>query len=163
MSQEMILIVAIGAVLVLGLLYLILQRSKAPAPVSSTLPLQLQAYERLVILAERIGLRQLISSLPSEGLSTREYQATLIESIKREFEYNVSQQIYVSPKAWEAVQSLKEQNIYVVNQLSSYLPAGSTGKDLGKAIVEYLSSGEHAGLQQVVTEALNVEAKKLIH
>ena len=105
----------------------------------------------------------MIGSLPAEGLGVREYQAALIESIKREYEYNVSQQIYVSPKAWEAVQSLKEQNIYVVNQLSSYLPAGSTGKDLGKAIAEYLSTGEHASLQQVVTEALNIEAKKLIH
>jgi hypothetical protein len=129
----------------------------------STLPLQLQAYERLVILAERIGLRNLIGNLPADGLSAREYQAVLVDAIKREYEYNVSQQIYVTPKAWEAVQRLKEQNIYVINQISSYLNGDAGGRDLARAIAEYLSGPENATLQQIVLEGLNLEAKKLMH
>ena len=170
MYSENVLII-VGAIVVLGILVIIiLLRSKAaPAKTDapsgpSTLPLQLQAYERLVILAERIGLRYLIGSQSTEGLSAREYQAVLVEAIKREYEYNVSQQIYVAPKAWEAVQRLKEQNIYVVNQIGSYLNGDAGGKDLARALAEYLSGqGDAGALQQIVMDGLNIEAKKLMH
>jgi hypothetical protein len=168
-NTQLILIILV-AILILGLLAYIFFRPRAAAGTkpsaaqgASTIPLQLQAYERLIILAERIGLRHLIGSFPTEGLGAREYQALLVDAIKKEYEYNVSQQIYVAPKAWEAVQNLKEQNLFVINQLSSYIPAEATAKDLGKAIAEYLSGNEHASLQQVVMEALNYEARKLMH
>lgn len=168
-NTQLILIILV-AILILGLLAYVFFRPRttagektAAAPGPSTIPLQLQAYERLIILAERIGLRHLIGSFPTEGLSAREYQAMLVDAVKKEYEYNVSQQIYVAPKAWEAVQNLKEQNIFVVNQLASYIPQDATAKDLGKAIAEYLAGNEHASLQQIVMEALNFEAKKLMH
>src|SRR5678816_4931261 len=70
-----------------------------------TKPLRLQAYERLVLLAERVALPNLISRLSQPGLSAREMQFLLIESIKQEYEYNSSQQIYVSETAWNAAVS----------------------------------------------------------
>ena len=75
----------------------------------STRPLQLQAYERLVILTERVALPNLVSRANQPGLSAREMQILMLESIKQEFEYNSSQQIYVSHVAWQAVNNLKEQ------------------------------------------------------
>ncbi|MFL5788260.1 MAG: hypothetical protein ACJ748_09410, partial [Flavisolibacter sp.] len=76
----------------------------------STRPLQLQAYERLVLLCERIALPNLISRVSQPGLSAREMQVFLIETIKQEYEYNASQQIYVSTIAWDAVRNLRDQN-----------------------------------------------------
>ncbi|TDX01146.1 DUF7935 family protein [Dinghuibacter silviterrae] len=160
-------IIAIAVVFLGGMAYFLFRPKNKPAeaknPGPSTLPLQLQAYERLVILAERIGLRSLIGNQPTDGLSAKEYQALLVDAIKREYEYNVSQQIYVAPKAWEAVQNLKEQNIYVINQISSFLNGEAGGRDLARAIAEYLSGPENATLQQIVIEGLNIEAKKLMH
>jgi hypothetical protein len=169
-NTQLILIILV-AILILGILAYLFFRPKAAAAEkapsaqanAATLPLQLQAYERLIILAERIGLRHLIGRFPTEGLSARDYQAVLVDAIKKEYEYNVSQQIYVAPKVFEAVQNLKEQNIFVINQLCSYIPAESTAKDLAKAIAEYLAGNEHASLQQIVMDALNFEAKKLMH
>src|SRR5205085_3753395 len=74
----------------------------------TTRPLQLQAYERLVILCERIALPSLISRVSQPGLSAREMQILLIETIKQEFEYNASQQIYVSSISWDAVVNLRD-------------------------------------------------------
>ena len=173
MSSEnlQIILIILVVFLILGLIAYILFRPKGAAdarvPLSagaSSLPLQLQlqAYERLIILAERIGLRHLIGGFPTEGFNGREYQAILVDAIKKEYEYNVSQQIYVSPKAWDAVQNLKVQNIFVINQLGSYIGTEASARDLGKAIAEYLSGNENASLQQIVTEALNIEAKKLM-
>ena len=63
----------------------------------TTRPLQLQAYERLVILTERVALPNIVSRANQPGITAREMQLLMLESIKQEFEYNSSQQIYVSP------------------------------------------------------------------
>ena len=127
-----------------------------------TLRLRLQAYERIALLAERIALQNLLSRVNNSGLSCRQMQISLIDSIKQEYDYNISQQIYVSPEVWRAVNNLKEQNIYIVNQLASTLPAQASGMDLNKHIVDYLLNNSNASLHNIVLEAINFEAKKLM-
>lgn len=127
-----------------------------------TLKLRLQAYERITLLTERISLQNLLSRVNNSGLSCRQMQISLIDSIKQEYDYNMSQQIYVSPEVWRAVNNLKEQNIYVVNQLASALPAHATAMDLNKHIIDYLINNSTASLHNVVLEAINYEAKKLM-
>lgn len=129
---------------------------------NETIKLQLQAYERLTLLSERISLPNLIARVPNAGLSSRQMQGALIEAIKTEYEYNISQQVYVSPEAWRAVNNLKEQNIYIVNQLATTLPHQATGMDLNKHVIDYLINNSRASLHSVVLEALNFEAKKLM-
>src|SRR5947209_9550403 len=77
----------------------------------TTRPLQLQAYERLVLLTERMALPNLISRMSQPGLTAREMQLMLLETIKQEYEYNASQQVYVSIIAWDAVRNLRDQNM----------------------------------------------------
>ncbi|HEV8079163.1 MAG TPA: hypothetical protein VGP43_00510, partial [Chitinophagaceae bacterium] len=79
-----------------------------------------------------------------------------------EYEYNISQQVYVSPEAWRVVNNLKEQNIYIVNQLSATLPNQATAMDLNKQIIDYLMSNPKSSLHTIVLEALNFEAKKIM-
>lgn len=129
---------------------------------NETIKMRLQAYERLTLLAERIALQNLIARIPNIGLTARQMQTSLVEAIKTEYEYNISQQVYVSPDAWRAVNNLKEQNIYIINQLSSTLPFQASGMDLNKQIIDYLMSNARASLHNVVLEALNFEAKKIM-
>ncbi|MDQ6845719.1 MAG: hypothetical protein M3Z92_15460 [Bacteroidota bacterium] len=127
-----------------------------------TLKLRLQAYERLALLAERISLQNLLSRTPNAGLSSRQMQISLIDAIKQEYDYNVSQQVYVSTEVWKAINNLKEQNIYVVNQLASTLPFKASGMDLNKQIIDFLINNPKASLHNVVLDALNFEAKKIM-
>jgi hypothetical protein len=126
------------------------------------LKLRLQAYERITLLTERIALQNLLSRNTNSALTCRQMQMTLIDSIKQEYDYNTSQQIYVSPEVWRAVNSLKEQNIYIINQLASTLPAQASGMDLNKHIVDYLINNSNASLHTIVLDAINFEAKKLM-
>lgn len=89
-------------------------------------------------------------------------QLLMLESIKQEFEYNSSQQIYVSPVAWQAVNKLKEQNMLVINQIAQTLPADAKGIDLGKRIMELIIAQDKEALHNIVLEALNFEARKLM-
>ncbi len=123
--------------------------------------LQLQAYERLVILTERISLRNLIDRVSPAG-NAMAYQTLLVDTIKQEYDYNLSQQLYVSAQAWQAVSSLKEQNIFILHQLSALLPAEATGTDLAKKVLELLDSDPKTSLHTVVLDALRFEAGKLL-
>ena len=125
-------------------------------------PLQLQAYERLVMLAERIALPNLISRVNTGGMSVKEMQLLLLESIKQEYDYNTTQQIYVSPVAWEAVRNLKEQNMLIINQVASSMNPEETGVDLNRRLLEFVMTQKKGALHSIVLEALNYEAKKLM-
>lgn len=124
--------------------------------------LRLQAYERLVLLAERIALPNLISRLNQPGISALEMKIILTENIKHEFEYNSTQQLYVSPVSWDSVRNLKEQNIMVVNQVSGTLSPDSSATDLNKKILEVVMSQPQGSLHEMVLQTLNFEAKKLM-
>ena len=138
------------------------ENKKNADPSYNTRPLQLQAYERLVILAERVALPNLVSRANQPGITAREMQLLMLESIKQEFEYNSSQQIYVSPVAWQALNKLKEQNMLIINQIAQTLPSDSRGTDLGKRIMEVIIAQDKEALHNIVLEALNFEARKLM-
>ena len=146
--------------------YLVNQLKKQPKTTDkdsfNTRPLQLQAYERLVMLAERIAIPNLVSRLNQPGLSAREMQLLLLESIKQECEYNATQQIYVSPVAWEAVRNLKDQNMLIVNQVAATLPAEASSTDLNKMLLDFVITQKKGALHSIVLEALNYEAKKIM-
>lgn len=139
---------------------------KATIPVSEgkfeSTGLRLQAYERLVLLTERIALPNLISRLNQPGLSAVEMKIILTENIKHEFEYNSTQQLYVSPVSWDSVRNLKEQNIMIIHQVAAALPAASSATDLNKKILEVVMSQPQGSLHEMVLQALNFEAKKLM-
>lgn len=135
---------------------------KTAAENFNSIPLQLQAYERLVLLTERITLPTLVSRLVQPNISAQELQALLLEGIKQEFEYNASQQIYVSPIAWEAVRNLRDQNMLIVNQVAQLLPSDATGSDLAKSVLEVIMQQQDTALHTIVLNALNFEAKKLM-
>ena len=135
---------------------------KPPADGLPSRQLQLQAYERLILLTDRIALPTLIQRVNQPGLSAREMQSLLTLSIRQEFEHNITQQLYVSPEAWDAVRNYKDQNLLIVNQVGSFLPEGAGGNDLNRQLLDLLMQNPKASLQNVVSEALSYEAKKLL-
>lgn len=163
-TQDISLIVSIVAI-ILALYAIFRKTTVAPAATGDKFDgtsLKLQAYERLVLLTERIALPNLISRLNQPGISAAEMKLILTENIKQEFEYNSTQQLYVSPVSWDAVRNLKEQNIMVVHQVTGILPLDASAADLNKKILEVLMSQPGGALHEMVLQALNFEAKKLM-
>lgn len=130
---------------------------------NEALKLRLQAYERLTLYTERAGLKNLVSrtSLDTFGDSAAAMHSMLVETLKSEYEYNVSQQIYVSKEVWNAITKLKDQNIYIINQLAATLPHTAGSIDLSKSILEY-SMTKNAELNTIILEAISFEAKKVL-
>jgi hypothetical protein len=124
--------------------------------------LQLQAYERLIILCERLSFNALLSRLLAGTGNAKELKQLMIQTIQSEFEYNTSQQLYVSNQAWDAIKNLKEQQIFIINQLAENLDEKTPGTELASRITTLISHDENATLQPIVAALLNKEAKMLL-
>ena len=123
--------------------------------------LQLQALERLTLFAERSGLKNLVTRLGGNGMSASAFHQQLVDTIKSEYEYNLSQQIYVSPEIWNAITRLKDQNIYVINHITANLHHDASGLELGNMLIEYTMT-PNAEMHLLVLDALQFEAKKIL-
>ena len=110
----------------------------------TTLPLRLQAYERLTLLLERISPSNILVRLSSGGQSAADYHRLLQQEIRAEFEHNFSQQLYVSPEAWANVKQAKENVLTMVNRAFHGLsnPTQLRGTELAKRILEGLMTDE---------------------
>ncbi len=124
------------------------------------LPVRLQAYERLVLLMERIALPGLITRLHRPGMSARLLQAELIKHIREEFDHNVTQQLYVSANAWNTVKAVKDELIKLINNSTARLGPEADGLDLSKHILTLLSQTENTPNDMAIS-LLKKEAKYL--
>ncbi|UKJ08424.1 hypothetical protein [Solitalea lacus] len=106
---------------------------------NQTLPLRLAAYERLTLLIERITPASLFIRVSPQGLTATDMQAVCLNEIRNEFEHNLSQQVYVSEAAWQAVKKTKDETILLINTIASSMPANTTAFELSRAVLEHVS------------------------
>jgi len=103
--------------------------------------LKLLAYERIVLLIERLKPDSLIPRTLSPEVSCQEYHLRLIQEIRKEFEYNLSQQLYLSENTWELAVNFKDQVITLVNTAAAECPADAKAGQLAREILErYISA-----------------------
>jgi len=128
---------------------------------NEVIKLKLQALERFTLFADRSSLKNLVTRTAITGNTVLDLQLTLLETLRTEYDYNVSQQIYIDPKMWKAIGNLKDQNIFIINQLAATLPSNANAIELSKRILEYVASTE-ADLSVTVLQALQFEAKRIL-
>ena len=128
---------------------------------NEVIKLKLQALERFTLYAERSSLKNLVSRTSAAGITVVDLQLSLLDTLRSEYEYNVTQQIYINPKMWQAIGNLKDQNTFIINQLAATLPPDANGIELSKRILEYVASTE-SELNTTVLSALQFEAKRLL-
>ena len=97
-------------------------------------PLRLQAYERFVLFLERSNPPALSMRMNHPDLTAIQLQALMVKTIREEFDYNLSQQLYISEGLWDKIRNAKEESISVVNQAVAGLPEGAMSGDLVTAI-----------------------------
>lgn len=101
-------------------------------------PIRLQAYERVILFLERINPNGLIMRSNKVGTAAQ-FQGDLLKTIRAEFEHNLSQQIYMSAMAWDAVIKSKEETIKLINVASSRVNADASAMELAQAIIAVAS------------------------
>jgi len=124
---------------------------KSAAPVNTdlseskriTLPLRLQAYERIVLFLERIQPSNLVLRIQKPEMSSQELHLALVRTIREEFEYNLSQQVYLSATAWEMIKNAREESVAAINRASGTVDPAESSALLVRAIFDVSMENEH--------------------
>ncbi|MBK8442595.1 MAG: hypothetical protein IPL35_03885 [Sphingobacteriales bacterium] len=127
-----------------------------------TLPLRLQAYERLVLLMERLEPAALIQRVRDEEMTIPELQYALITSIRGEMEHNLSQQIYVGDSTWLIIKSGVEELISTINGIAAEMPAAAANADYARAILQHFVQQSKISPTQLAIHHLKREAADLL-
>src|SRR5476649_2344211 len=78
---------------------------------NQTLPLRLQAYERIVLFIERVNPANLLIRLNGTAFPAAELHSLIVAEIRNEYQHNVTQQLYVSARAWAVVKRMKDDTL----------------------------------------------------
>ena len=104
-----------------------------------TLPLRLQACERLILLCERISIPNLISRLRTDGASVNDLRMAIIIAIQQEFEHNITQQLYVSENLWNIIILARNNTADIVNMVAQKLDAQADSGVLINELFKFLN------------------------
>jgi hypothetical protein len=107
---------------------------------NQTLPLKFQAYERLVLFVERVNPANMLIRLHGTNYSAHDLHSLVVNEIRDEFQHNVTQQIYVSERAWNVVKRVKDDTMSVVTNAAKAMPETASGLDLSKTVLAHLAS-----------------------
>jgi len=98
-------------------------------------PIKLQAYERIILFLERISMESLLVRVSTSEITVSQLQTALLTTIRSEFEHNLSQQIYMSPQAWEVVKNARSNTIKIVNGESERFKGDAPGIELSRLLL----------------------------
>jgi len=68
-------------------------------------------------------------------MTTSQLQSALLTTIRSEFEHNLSQQIYMSPQAWEVVKNARSTTIKIINSEAEKLKGNLPGIEFSKQLL----------------------------
>lgn len=102
-----------------------------------SLPLRLQAYERLALLLERIAPGSLLLRMAPTSDDKLDYESLLAQAIEQEFEHNITQQIYVTDECWNIIRTAKNTIIGLIRKTNQD-PDIKTSYDLREHILKIL-------------------------
>lgn len=123
-------------------------------------PVRLQAYERIVLLLERMELSQIVLRNVTIGQTVGQLHQSLINNIRDEFDHNLSQQLYISSEAWLMIKNAREGIITSINELASRIPADASASELAQLIFQGEINSEISEIQRALEYVKN-EARQL--
>lgn len=99
-------------------------------------PIRLQAYERITLFLERVSLESLIMRSSKQGMTSKQIQTSMLNTIRAEFEHNLSQQVYMTSAAWELIKNAKSNTIKIINSSADHVKPGAPAIEFSRYILE---------------------------
>lgn len=127
-------------------------------PKRQATPQVLQAYERLTILMERIDLPKLLARVQPISSLKQDYTNFLIQNIEQEFDFNLSQQLYVSEESWALV--LTAKNTVIQDILKTSLNENITNAD--DLRMKLLNKSDHTNVVDLAKTRLRKEVTEMM-
>jgi hypothetical protein len=134
---------------------LILQNSRTVTPI------RLQAYERIILYLERISLESLLVRISTSEMNASQLHTVMLTTIRSEFEHNLSQQIYMTPQAWEVVKNARSNMIKIINSEAEKMAPESSGLALSRQLLETIMELEKEPTRAAI-DFIKAEVAKML-
>ena len=115
-----------------------------------TIPLKIQAYERLLLYIERIQFPVLVKRIFHPGISRDDFHFSLLQNVQDEFEHNLAQRLYVSESTWQLIVLAKEEVLQNLNAVFNDNPSADVAM-----IAQKLASFENPMVEKAVVNIKN--------
>jgi hypothetical protein len=108
----------------------------------TTLPLRLQAYERLSVLVERLAIPGMVLRTSRDGMQAATLKIALLMNIQQEFEHNISQQVYVSDQLWSIIKATRDDAVQFIELVSDKIDKKADARTLATALLQFSEQRE---------------------
>jgi len=126
----------------------------------TTLPLRLNAYERLSLFCERISIPNLMLRLRTDDMQAGALRYAMLMAIQQEYEHNITQQVYVSEQLWQIINLAKEDTMSLVAGVGETIDSKVNAKELSDALIGALNERQEYPLNTALS-AIKKEASIL--
>ncbi|TNE58547.1 MAG: hypothetical protein EP344_09895 [Bacteroidetes bacterium] len=126
-----------------------------------TLPLRLQAYERLILLCDRVSIPNSLLRLRSPRMTVAELKGALMLGISQEFEHNTSQQLFVSDTLWQIMRVAKQTTLNLITQAGEGLDPEANADQLVDRLFALLDEQGSPSPLETAAVAIRTEAGQL--
>ncbi|TVZ55064.1 hypothetical protein OD91_0306 [Lutibacter sp. Hel_I_33_5] len=122
-----------------------------------SLPIKLQAYERMLLFCERLNPAKLLVRVKPISTEANDYLQLLLANIEQEFEHNMVQQIYISDTSWTTIIAAKAA---IINKLKNVSENSKNAQELREnVLIEYSNTVPPT---ETAVEFIKSEVKKLL-
>ena len=111
---------------------------------------RLSAYERLVIMLERITPQSLILRHHIQASNAGMLQRDLIRAIREEFEHNISLQVYVSMGCWDKVTRARDETIELIKIAATKVDTSSDPLFLSQEVIALESIVQNSAIREAI-------------
>lgn len=125
------------------------------------IPLKLQAYERLLLLTDRIEVPNLILRLKAGRMSATDLKNAMIISVQKEYEHNMAQQLYTSQKLWDIISLSKNEIMTMINDVYQTVNPEDSADALAMALMKKYTSLQKSPIS-IAIKAIKEEAKIIL-
>lgn len=135
------------------------QSMNMPPPTTrKSSPQVLQAYERLMILIDRISVQKLVQRVQPISTDKKDYADFLMKHVEQEFDFNASQELYVSKEAWSVITAAKNAVIQDILKTTLHTE-GDNAYDLQRNL---LTNNSSQALISLVKNQLKDDVSNLV-
>ncbi len=128
---------------------------------SVTTPIRLRGCERLALLLERISPEHLLMNTDISSLTVPQLQRQLLQTVRLEFDHNLSQQVYVSDETWAAIVLAKEETLRFINAAVAQLPPDSNSLQYAQFLITAYNTNGETPTQRAL-QLLKDEAREML-
>jgi hypothetical protein len=117
---------------------------------NTTTPMRFQAYERLSLFCERISIPNLLLRLREKGQTAAELKLKLLMTVQQEFEYNITQQVYLSDQLWQIIKLSKEDVMNIISVVAEKIDPKAPSEELSSALIRFLETQQSTALEKAL-------------